>query len=273
MDNTNVRISIITICLNAAEVLEKTIVSVLAQKGIAFEYIIKDGGSTDTTEKIVRKYMDASCLNGRKIKYISKRDNGVYDAMNQAVESAAGEWIIFMNAGDIFYADDVLYTIFHNKKWEDDDVLYGDTIMRDISGDSVFYADMSMITYRMPFCHQSVFCTKNLLLEYPFDCKHKIVADYDFFTKVYKANKRFSYVQQLVSIYTVDGISSTKYIDKLYEQEDIYYNRGFIKHKYGLKFIVKYVEAVIKSVILRCVPMKLQLPLRRFYGKCIKKYR
>ncbi len=90
-------ITLITICYNSAATIEDTIKSVLAQDFKDIEYIIKDGGSTDGTLDILKKYED-------QLKWVSKKDKGIYSAMNQGLELASGEIIGLLNADD-FYAD------------------------------------------------------------------------------------------------------------------------------------------------------------------------
>lgn len=92
-----VKISVITVCYNAVDTLEKTIQSVLEQTYHNIEYIIIDGGSTDGTVEIIHRYVDYLAY------WVSEPDRGIYDAMNKGIERATGEWVNFMNAGDYFY--------------------------------------------------------------------------------------------------------------------------------------------------------------------------
>ena len=94
-----IMISIITATYNSAETINDTIKSVLCQTNKDFEYIIVDGGSTDETIDIVKSY--ESEFSGR-LKWVSEKDKGIYDAMNKGINAARGEWINFMNAGDRF---------------------------------------------------------------------------------------------------------------------------------------------------------------------------
>ena len=95
-------ISVITVCYNAENNLERTILSVLNQTYSNIEYIIIDGGSTDGTIDLIKKYAD-------KITYWqSETDKGIYDAMNKGIQKATGEWINFMNAGDLFSSTTIL---------------------------------------------------------------------------------------------------------------------------------------------------------------------
>lgn len=99
-------ISIITVCLNNKDGLERTIKSVLSQTLSKKEFIIIDGASTDGTEELLKEYQTGINV------ILSEKDNGIYDAMNKGVKLAKGEWIICMNAGDVFSNENVLYDIF-----------------------------------------------------------------------------------------------------------------------------------------------------------------
>lgn len=103
-----VRISVITISYNAEKEIEKTILSVVSQTYTDIEYIIVDGASKDSTMDIVNKYRN------KISRIISEPDRGIYDAMNKGVKNATGEWLIMMNAGDVFNDENVLQNIMNN---------------------------------------------------------------------------------------------------------------------------------------------------------------
>ena len=122
-------ISVVTIVFNGINAIEKTINSIINQSYKDVEYIIIDGGSTDGTVGIIKKYFS-------KLNYwISEKDKGIYDAMNKGITAANGEWIVFINCGDFFYSKNVLEEIFIKKKNEiiKADILYG--------GSKMFYKD------------------------------------------------------------------------------------------------------------------------------------
>ena len=117
----NPKISVITICYNAERYVEKTIESVLHQTFQDYEYIIVDGGSTDGTLDIIRRYES-----NPHVKWISEPDKGIYDALNKGIKMSTGEWINCMNAGDCFASDDVLEKVFAVDYPENVKFLYSD---------------------------------------------------------------------------------------------------------------------------------------------------
>jgi len=121
---TDTLISVVTVSYNAVSTIEQTILSVINQTYPNVEYIIIDGGSTDGTVDIIKKYAD-------KIAYwVSEPDKGIYDAMNKGVVVATGEWINFMNAGDIFTDSDVIDKLFHqNIIINRVGIVFGDTLV------------------------------------------------------------------------------------------------------------------------------------------------
>ena len=94
MDKTQLKISVVTVCYNAVDCIEETMLSVLDQTYPNIEYIVIDGGSSDGTADVIRKYAD------RLAYWVSEPDKGIYDAMNKGIVAATGDYINFMNAGD-----------------------------------------------------------------------------------------------------------------------------------------------------------------------------
>lgn len=121
-------ISIITICYNAASDLEKTIKSVRTQVFNDYEYIVVDGGSKDATSEIIKSNADVIT------KLVSEPDKGIYDAMNKGIRMATGDWVIMMNAGDVFADSDVLQNVFAHVISDKITFLYGDTLSKQKNG-------------------------------------------------------------------------------------------------------------------------------------------
>jgi len=112
--------SIIVVCLNAGDKLNDTLRSIFSQNYDDYEVIVKDGGSTDGSIE--------NMLGDNRIRLYTEKDTGIYDAMNQAVGYAQGEFIIFMNCGDKFHGTDVLSTAARYIEAEPDReklILYG----------------------------------------------------------------------------------------------------------------------------------------------------
>lgn len=126
------KITVVTVCFNAAETIEKTILSVVGQTYDNIEYLIIDGGSKDDTLEIIKKYENNIS------KWISEPDKGIYDAMNKAIKMATGEWINFMNAGDCFAADDVLEKIFNDDIPDKVKFLYSDNYYIELDGKKTY---------------------------------------------------------------------------------------------------------------------------------------
>lgn len=198
--NTDPLISIVTVSYNAALTIEATILSVIEQSYANIEYIIIDGGSTDGTLEIIKKY-------AHKISYwVSEPDKGIYDAMNKGIDLAHGEWINFMNAGDEFYDNQVLSYIFNQKIPDSYSLVYGKTLF-------IYSENCQEVRNRnnkyMPACHQSIFTRTSDMKNHKFDLKYKIAADYNYFYSLFFRNENYLYVDYIISKYdAVNGISS-----------------------------------------------------------------
>lgn len=190
-------ISIITVSYNASSCIEKTIQSVINQSYENIEYIIVDGGSTDGTLDIVNKYKDKIDI------FVSERDNGLYDAMNKAIDFAHGEWLNFMNAGDVFYSDQVLEDIASSGLMEKADFIYSDFIADNGKAKRQIHQSFS----EGKVLHQSLVYKKCLHERYSkYYVTHPyIVSDYLFFAQVKEERTaKFSYP---ISINDTSGIS------------------------------------------------------------------
>jgi glycosyltransferase involved in cell wall biosynthesis len=113
------KFSIITVNFNGAETLEQTILSVLAQDYPSIEYIVIDGASKDNSVDILEKYAS-------KIKYISEKDSGIYDAINKGLKLASGEIIGFIGADDFYPSNDVISAVANAFILNKTDAIYGD---------------------------------------------------------------------------------------------------------------------------------------------------
>lgn len=165
-----IKFSIVTVCLNAGQELIDTVNSTLGQSYDCFELLVKDGFSTDgSTEKLPED---------ERIRLIQKKDTGIYDAMNQAVEEALGDYLLFMNCGDRFYSSHVLQDISDGIGREHGAVYYGKCFDRPTGQVRAYPKTITRMTcYRTMICHQAMVYRADVLRQHPYDCSYRIIAD------------------------------------------------------------------------------------------------
>ena len=198
-------VTIITVCRNHAQELERTIRSVESQTWQEKEYLVIDGASTDDSLDVIKAH-EASIT-----RWVSEPDQGIYDAMNKGVKMAQGEWVIFMNAGDTFAGDDTLQRVFGNPL--DADVIYGDVI----KGELVKKAEAPRNAHRMFYCHQSAFVRTRCLREFPFDIRHRMSADFKQVKQLFLSGKRFRQLDFPVANFDTQGVSNRNRSAGLYD--------------------------------------------------------
>lgn len=202
------KISVVTVCFNAASILERTILSVLNQAYNNIEYIIIDGSSTDGSVDIIKKYSD------RIAYWVSEPDKGIYDAMNKGIKVATGEWINFMNAGDTFCNENVLSAIFNSYKYEDVDVIYGNSILIDDIGQSKLIESSSKIDklkYSPIYRHGASFVRTSLHKQFMFDLsktRFGYALDYYCIYTLYSRGCKFKRVNCNILTYLNEGTSN-----------------------------------------------------------------
>lgn len=202
MNTQSPLISIITVSYNVVNTIEQTILSVINQGFDNYEYIIIDGGSKDGTLEIIKKHEDKVTL------WISEPDKGIYDAMNKGVLLAKGEWINFMNAGDLF-ANNISKLLNEALIDANHDVIYGDVLIKKNEVLSLDKArEIQQLNYSLNFCHQSSFVRRELLIKYPFSLNYKISSDYNLFLNLFIKGYNFHYIKSAISIFEYGGISS-----------------------------------------------------------------
>ena len=255
-------ITVVTVCRNAGKDIAKTIESVLAQDYEDFEYIIKDGASEDDTVEIAKSYLDSFRKRGIPCRIVTEKDGGLYDAMNLGAQLALGEFVIFLNSGDCFFENGVLWKIFCGKDHKGTDIIYGDAVEEEF-GEYYFYRKCpELIEERMPFNHQTVFARRDLLREMPFDTDLAITADYDFLLRAKKAGKAFEDSGVVTALISKDGVSTVKLKDTYLESMEV-------RRKYGIKIPdSQMMEKELKMVKLKQFGMD-HFP--RWVKYCIRK--
>jgi glycosyltransferase involved in cell wall biosynthesis len=252
-----IKITIITVVYNGISYIEETIDSVLNQSYENIEYIIIDGNSNDGTKDVLTKFN-----NIKSIKIVSDKDNGIYDAMNKGISLATGNWINFMNAGDIFFNNDTLKDIF-SLDCSNATIIYGD-LMVTYNGFSKIQKATNLVNlkYGMCFSHQSTFFETSFAKRNLYNLKFKLASDFDLIYKAYSADRLFVYRNIIVSNVISNGIADKNRVKTLNEYFEISkkYNSKFILLPIYIKiYIITFLTMVIKNII----PSSLQISIRK----------
>ena len=194
------KVSIVTISYNNGLELEKTINSVINQNYSDCEFIVVDGGSQDGSLNILKQY-------DSHIDYwVSEPDKGIYNAMNKGIDHATGEWIFFLNSGDVFAANDVLKSVDFNVKDEKIGAIFGKYKYYTRYGELLtnhalypFYKSNKKFR-SMGFSHQSVFVRTELAKMFHYDESYRLCADYDMMMRIYKAGYLFKRDETIIAV-------------------------------------------------------------------------
>lgn len=199
MQDSQKKVSVITVVYNNSKGLERTIQSVLAQTYDSMEFIIIDGGSKDGTVDVIKK-------NENRIdKWLSEPDKGIYDAMNKGVKMATGEWLCFMNSGDCFVDGMVLQRIFMNTINGDIAFLYSDIYGIDAKGERII---RPMSFQKGILIHQGIIYRRSLHREHGLYIvtKRLIISDYLFFIRI--PEEQVLKIDTIICVYEGGGISA-----------------------------------------------------------------
>ncbi len=220
------KLSVITVVYNNARDIERTILCMINQTYRDIEYLIIDGGSTDGTLEVIKKYSD------KISKIISEPDKGIYDAMNKGLALATGDYVLFMNSGDEIYAPDTVEKVFATSP--DADIYYGETEMFDENWSSLGlrrHKAPEKLTHKsfrfgMSVSHQAIYVRRSITE--PYNLNYQLSSDIDWILNALKNAKKVVNTNMLVAKYLVGGMSKKKHRQSLKERFDI-----LTKH-YGL---------------------------------------
>lgn len=236
-------ITVVTVVYNSDELIEQTIGSVLEQTYKYIEYIIIDGESSDKTLSIINRYKDEIDI------IVSEPDKGVYDAMNKAIGLCSGEYINFLNAGDTYISPGILSNVV--KSIENNNkpaLLYGYASMV-YNGKKLLIGKPDI--QKMKICHQAAFYKSNLHYTYGlYDLHYEIIADREFFTKVYLGGENIKFINEVYINYLYDGITHRYPFKRIKEElsmENIHYKNRYIINV--TKYIIKSLYFLIKNGI------------------------
>ena len=250
-------VSVITVVFNSVNLLERTIQSILNQTWPNIEHIIIDGGSKDGTVDIIRKYDD------RIAYWISEPDGGLYDAMNKGLAAATGDFVWFLNSGDLAYQEDTLELIFKDQRLKNEEqrpddqdtrpkirdlnpniqnpkskiqnlIFYGDTMVVDSDYHEVGLRRLrppEALTWKsfrkgMLVCHQAILVSRSIAE--PFDLKYKHSADFDWVLRALRKAGGVINTHQILCSFLDGGHSKQNIPASLRERFDI------MRRNYGL---------------------------------------
>lgn len=220
------KFSIITVCYNAEKEILDTLESVLGQISNNFQYVIKDGNSSDSTREIVKQYIPRFEKRGVEVQLISGKDKGIFDAMNVALEYATGQYVNFLNAGDSFFCDRVLSDLSILIENESPDIIYGHTMCSFYNGSKLVFIQNAKNVFEGIY-QQACFIRRDIFRQYKFNIRYNLLADYELLIRLYNDNLQFTHVNIIVGIYDRNGISKKEY-GKFFKQ------MNEIKKKYGI---------------------------------------
>lgn len=193
-----IKFTVVTCTFNAEKVLQRTLDSIQRQTYCNVEHIIMDGGSKDKTLAMVKAYQHKTEVgeNAHEIVVVSEPDKGLYDAMNKSIDKATGDYLVFMNAGDVFPSEETLEYV-EGCVGEGETlpgVLYGDTDIVDMRGNFVRHRRLTppaKLTWRsfkwgMLVCHQSFYAKTVIAKQVHYDLQYRYSADVDWCIRIMK---------------------------------------------------------------------------------------
>ena len=223
------RISIITICYNAASTISRTLRSVSAQTYPNIQYLIIDGASKDNTLELVRELAPEA-------EVYSERDKGIYDAMNKGLDRATGDYVWYVNAGDALASPTTVEDLVRATCTGDSlpDVLYGDTRLIDTEDHDLglrrlrppHQLDWRSFRSGMLVCHQAFVAKRSISPHY--DLSYRFSADVDWCIRVLKEAKTTAFYPEPIALYLNEGTTTANHRASLIERFHV------MRHHYGL---------------------------------------
>ena len=222
------KISLITVCYNAEKTIADAMASVAAQQGsgigdqgsgVEIEYIVVDGGSTDGTVREIKNYElrianEKRC--GFTFRWLSEKDNGLYDAMNKGIRMATGDVVGILNADDVLAEDDTLAKIAAAFEDPEIDGTYADIrFVRELGGKTVRYCSGRwfqpwMFRFAVLPAHPSIYLRRSCFEKYGlYSLDYRICADFEMMLRLFwKHRIRTKYLPICTTVMRMGGLST-----------------------------------------------------------------
>ncbi len=240
--NNKPKFSIITVSYNCKNDLEKTLDSVCNQTYRNYEYIVIDGDSNDGTKELLKS-------REKDITYwVSKKDEGIYNAMNKGARVAQGDYLYFLNAGDTFVDDNTLDDV-DNEIDNNQDLIYGRIKVVNKRNNKSYIKGKALTKFNLKLgnkvSQQAVFMKKEIFDKVGgLDERYKIAADFDLLCKVFEGTHIIKRIDLIICNYDGGGVSSN--VRKSYDDTS-----KVIMNRYGrLDFFLYKIIAYIKFFLL-----------------------
>jgi glycosyltransferase involved in cell wall biosynthesis len=251
--------TVVTVCYNSEKTIARTIESILNQTYLNYEYIIIDGGSTDTTIEIIKKYQP---LFKGKLKWVSEPDKGIYNAMNKGVLKSSGSVIGIVNSDD-WLEKTALESIerrIENSDCDNNFLICGSIKFHyDDGRNEVWKSDKKKFlkgipkrTYGHGAYHPAIFVSKDVYETIGlFDERFKIVGDIDFIYRCYIHSCTFLFTKDVISNMSDGGVSNSFQFSKTYNDYKIFLKKQDVK---GLAYLKELTRVLLKSTIKGFIP-------------------
>ena len=255
------KLSIITVCLNDCDRLIKTINSVSDNYNDArFEHIVIDGGSVDRTTDTVNNFSGFE-----NFKFYSKPDDGIYDGMNRGLAAASGDWILFLNCGDVLSMrfDEILASLGRFDHGLSRYVLCFN-YATEFQGNVWTHKANPLTKIKLPTSHQAMIFLRDWLIQHPYDAGMKIAADFDAYSKVDSERVWFNLFGDVLTTVELKGFAFSQPTLSYYECLVVIWrnNTGVERITRAGFLIAKYfVVTILKALLSENMYFKLRAGL------------
>lgn len=235
------KFTVVTVTYNAEQTLERTLQSVASQTYPHIEHLIVDGLSADGTLALIQEYAEDNsvCEHPHDIQFVREPDNGLYDAMNKAIDNANGDYLVFLNAGDKFHSDDTLerivegVTSVHGKEFDEETwpaVLYGETDIVDDKGEFLRHRRLQapeVLSWRsflsgMLVCHQSFYVRTDMARKFHYNLRYRFSGDFDWCIRIMKEAQQqrmpLFNTRLILTDYLAEGMTTKNHRKSLFER-------------------------------------------------------